>query len=109
MRKIIILSMLLVGLTSYTFATRGHTVVDGNYSFDKTTEKTYTYNRCSKGYKKLKKLLKSEAKTYCASQGNYGMKMLAMKKWDKISCTKIKRKHHKTKVTIKGRFRAMCN
>ena len=76
---------------------------------DYTETKTYTKNTCPAGYHALKVYLKDKAKRTCVKeQGSHGLMILKHKKWTKISCTKNKKKHEKTTVTVKGTFSATC-
>ena len=108
MKKLILTAVALFGFLVAPLSADGYVVINGNYDYDKTETKTYKTNYCVRGYHALKKYLKDDAKQMCARRGHYGVKMLVMKKFTKISCTKIKRRHHRTKVRVKGRFRAMC-
>jgi len=84
-------------------------VIDNNYHYDRTLEQTYRNNRCSRGYHKLKKLLKKEAKDLCTHEyGSHGLRLFCMKKWTKYSCIKNRRSGHRTTVTVTGRFYAQC-
>ena len=110
MKKLFVLLMIL-GFTSQLFSRWG----EGTYlvfqeaDYDKTLTVEYTKNYCFKGYNILKKYLKNEAKEFCAREfGTHGPKMFSFKEFTKKGCVKIKRRGHKTKVRVTGRFRAMC-
>ena len=95
-------------LSSFSIAD-GHYVIDGNYDYDRTATRTYAKKQCWQGYKHLKKILKDDAKQYCVSQGSHGTKLLIMKKWNKLSCIKNRERGRRTTVTVKARFRSLCN
>jgi len=108
--------LLLIGLFGYLFAAGpglaptasfiDGSVISENKYFDMTLTKTYTNRYCYRGYMKIKKELKNRAKVYCADRG-WAYK-LYNKHFYKISCEKIKRKHHKTKVKVTASLNAMC-
>jgi len=104
-------ALFIFGLTIQLFSRwgEGTYVVYENADYDKTVTKTYSNNRCARGYHKLKKYLKNDAKEFCAREfGTHGVKMFFSKKFTKIECIKIKRQGHKTKVKVTGKFKAMC-
>ncbi len=84
-------------------------VINNNYDFQQTATQTFTTRYCRKGYKKLKRILKLRAKSLCSSRGTLCTSALTMKNWKKISCVKTRRPGHATRVTVTGRFKAMCN
>jgi len=100
-------------ITSVTILFSSIALGDGHiyseWDFALTASATHENNRCSRGYSKLKKTLKEEAKNYCAREhGSHGMKMFKAKSWQKISCTKKKHRGEKTTVHVKGTYRAVC-
>ncbi len=84
-------------------------VTNNNYDFQETATETYTAKYCRKGYRKLKRMLKLRAKALCSTRGTLCTSALVMKDWKKISCVKTRRPGHATRVTVTGRFKAMCN
>ena len=109
MIKRLFLATIFILYSCGTTMADGRIVVDGNYDYDQTQERTYANNACWKGYSKLKKMLKNDARQYCATQGSTGMRLLVMKKWSKIRCRKNRERRRRTTVTVKGRFRALCD
>lgn len=102
---------LLFAIASATILLSGIALAEGRVStsewdFELTAEKTFKKNRCSRGYSKLKKILKNEAKDYCARQGSFGK--FKSKWWKKIDCVKHRDTGKKTTVTVKGSYRALC-
>ncbi len=110
--KIIFTAISVTILLSSNVFGQGRVVTNNNYDFIKTEERTFKNNRCSRGYTKLKKILKDEAKSYCVREHNSGSalrRVLAVKNWKKIKCTKNKSRHSRTTVTVKGTYKALCN
>ena len=80
--------------------------IPDNMFYKETMTKTYKRKQCYRAYTRLKKEMKTLAKAYCVSNG--WSNRLQNKYFIKLSCTKVKRKHHKTKITVKATFGAMC-
>ena len=109
MKRLLILivgvSTLLLGVPN-----AGVFVVNSNYDYDETKTKTYKTNYCYRGFKSLKKYLENRAKDRCAKEeGVHSLHMLKFKEFTKLKCKKIKKRHHRTKVQVTARFKAMCN
>lgn len=84
------------------------TALDG-LGYSETYTETYTVKTCSKGYRKLKKLMKSEARSHCRdTQNSPRIDPLSCKHFKKKHCTKRKRPGHSTTVTVTVKLAADC-
>ena len=104
-KKLVLIGAFVIGSISVSQAS---CFVGFNADYREMKERTYTKKTCHGGYKKLKKMMKEEAKNICRDRGSPKWDLLKCTSFTKSSCEKIKVRGKKTKVKVKGTFSVYC-
>lgn len=104
----IITAVMILTSSSIVFTLADGHFTTGHYDYDQARTVTYSKRHCWQGFNRLKRTLKDEAKELCRSQGVTKLNVLVLENWEKYTCEKARDSHGRI-VTVKGRFKAVCN